>query len=121
MRRRLNLNYRLLFRSSDDRSAPAICFEGSDPGQALLLAQRHECPAELWGDGKYLCTLRRAPSGFWTIYQNLSATAGAEPLAAAAAATAGSAARAASAFPQLERHESTDLSGDATPLSTGRR
>lgn len=54
-------NYRLVFKSSPKESPiKSVSFRGKDPGEALLIAQRHKCPVELWSEGEHICTLDRA-------------------------------------------------------------
>ena len=63
-------NYRLVFTNPSERKPiRSINFSARDPGQALLLAQRHNSPAELWVEDKHLCTLRRtgAKGEIWVI------------------------------------------------------
>lgn len=38
----------------------SISFDGDDAGQALLLAQNHDGPAELWQEDQRVCTLLRS-------------------------------------------------------------
>lgn len=54
-------NYRLVFRGSPNESPiKSVSFRGKDPGEALLIAQRHACPVELWSEDHHICTLNRA-------------------------------------------------------------
>lgn len=54
-------NYRLVFRGSPTESPiKSVSFRGKDPGEALLIAQRHTCPVELWSEDHHICTLNRA-------------------------------------------------------------
>jgi hypothetical protein len=73
--------YRLIFTEPQDSPPEPISFVGRDAGEALLLAQRHKGPVELWQDNKRLCTLRQSgdkgeKGQFWII-------SGAEPSASA--------------------------------------
>ena len=63
-------NYRLVFTSEPAESAGrAIAFIADSPTEALVLAQRHDSPAELWQDDRHLCTLSRSGNEgeFWII------------------------------------------------------
>lgn len=63
-------DYSLVFTDHEAGEAPpAVHFAGSDAGEALILAQRHHGPAELWADGRHICTLRRSgkEGRFWII------------------------------------------------------
>lgn len=54
-------NYRLVFKHAPKESPiKSVNFHGKDPGEALLIAQRHQCPVELWSDNQHLCTLSRS-------------------------------------------------------------
>ena len=57
--------YSVLFadRSSEPR---VVSFNSNAPLQALTVAQRHCCPAHLFRDGDYLCTIEHW-GGFWII------------------------------------------------------
>lgn len=45
-------------------------FNGDNAARAILLAQHHSEPAELWEDGRYVTTLRRSTGhGFWELYR----------------------------------------------------
>jgi hypothetical protein len=70
-------NYRLVFRSSPKESPiKSVSFRGKDPGEALLIAQRHKCPVELWSEDEHICTLSRAGSEglVWIISNREAAT-----------------------------------------------
>lgn len=61
--------YRLKF-SDDGRGVPKdVEFEAPDAAMALLIAQREASnrSAELWCDGRRLCTIRRSNLGVWEI------------------------------------------------------
>ncbi len=61
--------YRLKFFEEGDRPAKDIEFEAADAYQALVIA-RHEARrgvAELWRDGRRICTLCRLPGDCWEI------------------------------------------------------
>lgn len=62
-------DYRLVFKNSPkDSPIKSVNFRGKDPGEALLIAQRHKCPVELWSDDQHLCTLSRTGEGqVWII------------------------------------------------------
>lgn len=55
----------------EDRHGPAkdIRFEATDPGAALLFAQKEapERPAELWDGSRKICTLTQSGSGVWEL------------------------------------------------------
>jgi hypothetical protein len=63
-------NYRIVF-TSQEGATPirAVSFAADDPHEALLIAQRHDCAAELWEEGEHVCTLNRAGNDheFWVI------------------------------------------------------
>lgn len=66
-------NYRLVFaKPGRAKAAASVDFTARDAGEALILAQRHEGPAELWEGEAHLCTLQRSgKSGqFWIISGN---------------------------------------------------
>lgn len=56
-----------------ENRAISVEFEGKDPHSALSVALANNLgDSELWGDGKYVCTLRQAPEahgGYWMIVQ----------------------------------------------------
>jgi hypothetical protein len=53
-------NYRVVFLEPlGETPVRSISFEGEDAGQALLLAQNHDGPAELWREDQRVCTLVR--------------------------------------------------------------
>jgi hypothetical protein len=62
--------YRLVF-AEEPKGGPtrSVCFTADNAGQALILAQQRECPAELWLGERHLCTLSRSgdSSHFWII------------------------------------------------------
>lgn len=62
-------DYRLIFTDEpDDSPGKSIFFTADNAAAALLHAQRHESPAQLWADGKRLCTLSRPAEGaFWVV------------------------------------------------------
>ena len=63
-------NYRLIFTDEPEGSAgQSVAFTATDASEALLLAQRHASPAELWMEDKHLCTLSRSGGNgeFWII------------------------------------------------------
>lgn len=53
-------SYRLIFAARGDQEAQTIEFDGEDPAEALLIAQRHERPAQLWQADRHICTLHRS-------------------------------------------------------------
>lgn len=53
-------NYRIIFAARGDQEAKTIEFDGDDAAEALRIAQRHERPAQLWEEGRHLCTLHRS-------------------------------------------------------------
>jgi len=55
-------NYRLVFAGQGNRGPRTIEFDGADAAEALLIAQRHQSPAQLWEDDRHLCTLHRSGS-----------------------------------------------------------
>ena len=63
-------NYRLVF-TKKPQSSPgySVDFTANDAAEALILAQRHESPAQLWVGERQLCTLSRsgANGAFWII------------------------------------------------------
>lgn len=63
-------NYRLVFTNSSEQTPiRSVSFAAKDAGEAFLLAQRHNGPAQLWVDDKHLCTLSRtgAKGEIWVI------------------------------------------------------
>ena len=48
--------YRLVFPHGKSTTAP-VEFVAPDARQALIIAQRHEGPAELWCEDEHICTL----------------------------------------------------------------
>lgn len=71
--------YRLVFMQSAGQAAiRSVSFSGQDPGEALILAQRHKGPAELWSDDRHICTIRHAGNGggMWIITGNDRADGG---------------------------------------------
>jgi hypothetical protein len=64
-------HYSLIFRGNDSEPRKRIEFHGEDPSRALLLAhrERDERAAELWSDGKPVCTIRKvgARPDYWMI------------------------------------------------------
>ncbi len=54
-------HYSLIFRGDGAEPRKRIEFQSEDPGRALLLAHRErgERAAELWSDGKRVCTIRK--------------------------------------------------------------
>lgn len=62
-------SYRLVFTDKAGEPPQSINFVGRDAGEALILAQRHQGPVELWTEGRRLCTLRRSgqEGRFWII------------------------------------------------------
>lgn len=70
-------DYQLVFKNSaKDSPIKSVRFRGKDAGEALIIAQRHQCPAELWSDNQHICTLSRGGNDgqVWVISR------GAEPL-----------------------------------------
>jgi hypothetical protein len=64
-------HYSLIYRQDGIGSDKRIEFHGEDPCRALQIAHQEACdrPAELWKDGKLVCTIRRvgeAPD-YWMI------------------------------------------------------
>lgn len=62
--------YRLIFtKEPDDGTARSLSFTANDASEALLVAQRHESPAQLWIGDQQLCTLSRSGTSgaFWII------------------------------------------------------
>jgi hypothetical protein len=61
--------YRLKFSDDGKGLAKEVEFDAFDAGRALLLAHEQACArwAELWCDGKKLCSLRCSSSGTWEI------------------------------------------------------
>ena len=65
--------YRLKFRDEGERPAKDIEFQASDAHEALIIAHQEarRRPAELWRDGRKLCTIRRregsSDGSFWEI------------------------------------------------------
>lgn len=53
-------SYRLVFAARGDQKTETIEFHGEDAAEALLIAQRHERPAQLWENERHLCTLHRS-------------------------------------------------------------
>ena len=63
-------NYRLVFAERlADTPIRSISFTSKDAREALLLAQHHDGPAELWEENQHLCTLIRTGSAgeIWVI------------------------------------------------------
>lgn len=50
-------NFRLVFPDWKDRPIRSIAFTAADAGEALLIAQRHDAPAELWREDERICTI----------------------------------------------------------------
>ena len=70
-------DYRLVFRGSPkDSPIKSVSFHGKDPGEALLIAQQHKCPVELWSEDHHICTLSRAGNEgqVWVISKGESAS-----------------------------------------------
>lgn len=70
-------DYRLVFRGSpNEYPIKSVSFRGKDPGEALLIAQRYKCPAELWSEGHHICTLNSAGNEgqVWVISKGESAS-----------------------------------------------
>lgn len=61
--------FRLKFDPEGDRPAKDIEFVAEDAAQALIIAHREarKHSAELWRDGKKLCSIRRQSSEVWEI------------------------------------------------------
>lgn len=62
--------YRLVFPHEPETSpGHSVAFTAADASEALLLAQRHDSPAQLWIGERQLCTLSRsgANEAFWII------------------------------------------------------
>lgn len=62
--------YRLIFPNEPEGSpGHTVSFTANDAAEALIRAQRHESPAQLWVGEKQLCTLSRSGPGgaFWII------------------------------------------------------
>lgn len=69
-------DYKLVFKNSVKESPiKSVNFHGKDAGEALLIAQRHECPVELWSDQQHICTLSRAGNEgqVWVISKGVTA------------------------------------------------
>jgi hypothetical protein len=64
-------HYRLVIAPHEGRDAKSIFFQGEDAAEALLIAQRHESPAQLWEDDRHVCTLHRSGNDgeVWIISQ----------------------------------------------------
>jgi hypothetical protein len=64
-------HYLLIYRADGIGADKQIEFHSEDPSRALLFAHREtgERQAELWRDGKRLCTIRRVGEGpdYWMI------------------------------------------------------
>lgn len=63
-------SYRLVFTSEPaEEIGSSVCFTADNASEALILAQRHDSPAELWQDDRHLCTLSRSGNEgeFWII------------------------------------------------------
>jgi hypothetical protein len=61
--------YRLKFQDEGERPAKDLEFEAGDAGEALIIAhsEARSRSAELWRDGKKLCTISRKSGGLWEI------------------------------------------------------
>lgn len=61
--------FRLKFDPEGERPAKDVEFEAEDAAQALIIAHREarKHSAELWRDGKKLCSIRRQTSEVWEI------------------------------------------------------
>lgn len=54
-------DFQLVFKNSRKESPiKSVSFRGKDAGEALIIAQRHKCPVELWSEDQHICTLSRA-------------------------------------------------------------
>ena len=69
-------HYSLIYRRDGTLPDKRIEFHGEDPGRALQLVHKEACdgPAELWRDGKMICTIRRVGDrpDYWMIGPRLS-------------------------------------------------
>lgn len=61
--------FRLKFDPEGERPAKDVEFEAEDAARALIIAHREarRRSAELWRDGKKLCSIRRQSSEVWEI------------------------------------------------------
>lgn len=61
--------YRLKFPDEDGRPAKDIEFEAGNPSEALAIARGEARSrfAEMWCDGRKLCTIRRNAAGYWEV------------------------------------------------------
>lgn len=53
-------HYRLVVSGREGKTAQSIFFQGQDAAEALLIAQRHAGPAQLWEEDRHVCTLHRS-------------------------------------------------------------
>jgi hypothetical protein len=71
-------DYELLIWTSADGAPETIKFSAAGVADVLTLAHRYRSayPAELWQDGKKICSLTYSDAhGFWTIVPNASQAA----------------------------------------------
>lgn len=70
-------NYRLIIAAREGQGTQSISFHGDDAAEALLIAQRHQSPAQLWEDDRHLCTLHRSGNDgeVWIISQERGGSA----------------------------------------------
>lgn len=64
-------NYRLVFAPRGEQEERSIFFHGADAAEALLIAQRHDGPAQLWEEDRHVCTLHKSGNNgeVWIISQ----------------------------------------------------
>lgn len=53
-------NYKLVFDKRSAAPVRSISFSGEDASEVFLIAQKYDCPAELWVEDEHLCTLARS-------------------------------------------------------------
>lgn len=68
-------HYRLIFAAGEGQETRSVSFEGQDAAEALLIAQRHKGPAQLWEEDRHICTLHRSGNNgeVWVISQRQTA------------------------------------------------
>lgn len=64
-------NYRLVIGAREGQEEESIFFRGDDAAEALLIAQKHQSPAQLWDGDRHVCTLHRSGNDgeVWIISQ----------------------------------------------------
>ena len=69
-------HYSLIYRRAGVAPDKRIEFHGEDPSRALQIVHQEagDCAAELWKDGKMVCTIRRVGDrpDYWMIGPRLS-------------------------------------------------